>query len=398
MQKTDISTAAWQDRLDDPMTRPDDDSATKRKEDLLQAGLLHELFERQADARPEAVALICGEARMTYGELEGRANRLAHHLRARGVRRGDRVGLWLPRSMDLHVALLGILKAGAAYVPMDAEFPPERVGFALADCQARAVVTNRGLAAGLRGFSGGVIAVDERAAEIAGEPDARLRGMDIGMEPKDLCYVIYTSGTTGKPKGVEIEHRSVRHLVRAEGEIFQVRAGDRVFQGFSIAFDASVEEIWLAFYAGAALVVGTREMVRAGAELPRMLDAAGVTVLSCVPTLLSMMEEEAERVRLLILGGEVCPPDLVKRWWKPGRRVFNTYGPTEATVIATFAECRPNKPVTLGRPLPNYFARVLDEQLRPVAAGAAGELCLGGVGLSRGYTGRPELTRERFID
>ncbi|MGD1086303.1 MAG: Pls/PosA family non-ribosomal peptide synthetase [Verrucomicrobiota bacterium] len=398
MQKTDISTAAWQDRLDDPMTRPDDDSATKRKEDLLQAGLLHELFERQADARPEAVALICGEARMTYGELEGRANRLAHHLRARGVRRGDRVGLWLPRSMDLHVALLGILKAGAAYVPMDAEFPPERVGFALADCQARAVVTNRGLAAGLRGFSGGVIAVDERAAEIAGEPDARLRGMDIGMEPKDLCYVIYTSGTTGKPKGVEIEHRSVRHLVRAEGEIFQVRAGDRVFQGFSIAFDASVEEIWLAFYAGAALVVGTREMVRAGAELPRMLDAAGVTVLSCVPTLLSMMEEEAERVRLLILGGEVCPPDLVKRWWKPGRRVFNTYGPTEATVIATFAECRPNKPVTLGRPLPNYFARVLDEQLRPVAAGAAGELCLGGVGLARGYTGRPELTRERFID
>jgi non-ribosomal peptide synthetase-like protein len=398
MEKTDITTTAWQDRLDDLMPQPDDISPNNRKTGLLQTGLLHELFERQADSRPDAPALLCEDARMTYGELERRANQLARYLRARGVARGDKVGLWLPRSMEIHVALLGILKAGAAYVPLDAEFPPDRVAFVLADCQARAVVTTRAMADRVSGFSGVVAAVDERAAEIAGQSDARLRGADIGLEPQDLCYIIYTSGTTGKPKGVEIEHRSACHLVRAEGEIFQVRPDDRVFQGFSIAFDASVEEIWLAFFAGAALVVGTREMVRAGAELPKMLDAAGVTVLSCVPTLLSMMEEEAARVRLLILGGEVCPPELVARWWKPGRRVFNTYGPTEATVIATFGECHPDKPVTLGRPLPNYAALILDEHLRPVAAGAAGELCLGGAGLARGYAGRPELTREKFID
>ena len=158
-----------------------------------------------------------------------------------------------------------------------------------------------------------------------------------------------------------------------------------------------MEEVWLAFFAGATLVVGTREMVRSGAALSRMLTEAGVTVLSCVPTLLAMMDEDIPTVRLLILGGETCPPDLVKRWWRPGRRVFNTYGPTEATVIATCAECRPDEPVTIGQPVPNYLACILDEQLRPVPAGVAGELCLGGIGLARGYLGRPELTREKFI-
>ena len=158
---------------------------------------------------------------------------------------------------------------------------------------------------------------------------------ETGATPEDLCYIIYTSGSTGQPKGVQIEHRSACHLVRCEGQIFQVRPEDRVYQGFSIAFDASVEEVWLAFFAGATLVVGNDEMVHAGAGLSRMLADAGVTVLSCVPTLLSMMDEDVPSVRLLILGGEQCPPDLVKRWWRPGRRVVNTYGPTEATVIAT---------------------------------------------------------------
>jgi non-ribosomal peptide synthetase-like protein len=217
------------------------------------------------------------------------------------------------------------------------------------------------------------------------------------MTPADLCYVIYTSGTTGKPKGVEIEHRSACHFVRAEAKLFQVQPSDRVYQGFSLAFDASVEEVWLAFFAGAALVVGTREMVRSGSALSGMLADSGVTVLSCVPTLLAMMDEDIPTVRLLILGGEVCPPDLVKRWWRPGRRVFNTYGPTEATVIATCTECRPGSPITIGQPVPNYLACVLDEQLRPVPAGVAGELCLGGIGLARGYLGQPELTREKFI-
>ena len=431
-----------------------EDTAAARDMDLLQPGLLHELFERQADARPNATALLCAGAHMTYGELERRSNQLARLLRQRGVGRGDCVGLWLPRSMDVLVALLGIMKAGAAYVPLDPEYPADRVAFVLADCRARAVVTTSTFAtregdlhvgamrhasvagravpgpphdgsatfAPLPISDGGqrtarpafpdppitgalhadvlVVALDdgECARQIAAQPDGRLRNSDVGLSPQDLCYVIYTSGTTGRPKGVEIEHRSACHLVRAEGRIFQVRPDDRVFHGFSIAFDASVEEVWLAFFAGAALVVGTAEMVRAGAELSPLLAAASVTVLSCVPTLLAMMEEDVPSLRLLILGGEVCPPGLVQRWWKPERRVVNTYGPTEATVIATFTDCHPGKPVTIGRPLPNYLARILDDRIQPVAAGAAGELCLGGIGLARGYLGRPDLTAEKFID
>ena len=375
---------------------------------------------------------------MTYGELERRANQLARFLRSRGVQRGDLVGLWVERSMDAYVALLGILKAGAAYVPLDPDYPVERVRFILSDCRARALVTSTAFAVGPRAvparstqddkkcqdnregegplragtargpaepdpaldsgaFNGQVLALDQLQPEIAAQAGDRLRRAETGTTPEDLCYVIYTSGTTGRPKGVEIEHRSACHLVRAEGKLFQVGPSDRVYQGFSLAFDASVEEMWLAFFAGAALVVGTREMVRSGAALSGMLTEAAVTVLSCVPTLLAMMDEDIPAVRLLILGGEACPPDLVRRWWRPGRRVFNTYGPTEATVIATCAECHPDEPVTIGQPVPNYLACVLDEQLQPVPAGVAGELCLGGIGLARGYLGQPELTREKFI-
>jgi amino acid adenylation domain-containing protein len=366
------------------------------------------LFEHRADASHNKIALACGDERMTYGELERRANQLARLLRSQGVRRGDCVGLWLPRSLDAHVALLGILKSGAAYVPLDPEFPAERVNFILSDCQARALVTTSELASKVgqasrlsppasAPFRGEVFTVDKLQRELATQSADRMRRAEADTTPEDLCYVIYTSGTTGRPKGVEIEHRSACHLVRAEGKLFQVQPSDRVYQGFSLAFDASVEEAWLAFFAGATLVVGTKEMIRSGPALSRMLADAGVTVLSCVPTLLSMMDEDVPTVRLLILGGETCPPDLVKRWWRAGRRVFNTYGPTEATVIATYAECCPGELVTIGQPVPNYLTCILDEQLRPVPAGTPGELCLGGIGLARGYLGRPELTREKFI-
>jgi len=390
---------------------------------LLDAGLLHELFERQADVRPQAPAVLFGGGRITYRELEERANRLARLLRSRGIGRGDCVGMLLPRSPQVYVTLLGILKTGAAYVPLDPEYPAERIRFILADCRARALVTvtgartpdpralpnqeiadeasplvsslEDGADSGAAGFSGIVIDLDH--ADLAGFSSDRLGREETGTTPEDLCYVIYTSGTTGRPKGVEIEHRSVYHLVRAEGEIFRVQPADRVYQGFSIAFDASVEEVWLAFCAGATLVAGSAEMVRAGNGLSRLLMEAGVTVLSCVPTLLSMMEDDVPSVRLLILGGEVCPPDLIRRWWQPGRRLVNTYGPTEATIIATYGDCHPDRPVTIGRPLPNYDLWILDESLRPVPEGAAGELCLGGIGLARGYMGQPDLTQEKFI-
>jgi non-ribosomal peptide synthetase-like protein len=373
--------------------------------------LLHELFERQAQARAGSPALLCGGRPWTYAELEARANRLARLLRRRGAGQGACVGLWLPRSADLYAALLGILKAGAAYVPIDPAYPADRAKFILEDSQASALVTTRLLAAQLQNGLGensaqalsknGPALVlmddDETGRQLASESASALTRAEAGLTPQDLCYVIYTSGTTGRPKGVQIEHRSAAHLVQTEGRLFEVRPEDRVYQGFSIAFDASVEEVWLAFFAGATLVAGTPEMERAGPGLSRLLAESGVTVLSCVPTLLAMLEDDIPTVRLLILGGEACPPELVERWWRPARRVFNTYGPTEATVIATCGECRPQKPLTIGKPLPGYFVAIVDEQMRALPAGAPGELCLGGVGLARGYLGRDDLTREKFV-
>jgi non-ribosomal peptide synthetase-like protein len=365
-------------------------------ESLLSSGLLHELFEEQAGANPNATAVKCGTVRLTYGELEAKANQVARYLRVCGVRPEDRVGLLLPRSPELYTALLGILKAGAAYVPLDPEYPADRIGFILADCQARALLTCNDLAGKASAFAGEIIRLDAKAKALASLPSEKPT-LEKSVGPESLCYIIYTSGTTGRPKGVQLEHRSVCHLVRAEARIFQVLPTDRVYQGFSVAFDASVEEIWLAFFAGATLVAAPPEKGLAGPGLAAWLNQADVTVLSCVPTLLSMLEEDVPSVRLLILGGEACPPHLVNRWWKAGRRIVNTYGPTEATVIATYAELRPGQPVTIGKPLPNYSAMILDDQLHLVSDGTAGELCLGGIGLARGYVGLPELTGEKFI-
>lgn len=361
--------------------------------DLPRAALLHELFEATADAHPDNVALVCGNERLTYRELESRANRLAHHLRSLGVTKGSRVALLLPRGPEALVALLAALKAGAAYVPLDPDYPAERVGYILSDCGARAVITTQALIGKCGPHRSRAVLLDA----VAAGTDRRLSRAETGLAPDDLCYVIYTSGSTGRPKGVQIEHRSACHLVRAEGDLFGVRPDDRVYQGFSLAFDASVEEVWLAFFAGAALVVGTAEWVRSGPELGARLTWAGVTVFSTAPTLLSMLDDDLPTVRLLILGGEACPQELAARWYRPGRRVVNTYGPTEATVIATFADCDPARPVTIGKPVPGYHVCVLDEQMRPVPPGVTGEIHIGGPGLARGYVGRDDLTREKFV-
>ncbi|MGH7163465.1 MAG: amino acid adenylation domain-containing protein, partial [Planctomycetota bacterium] len=341
--------------------------------------------------------VVVDRERTTYAALERRSNRLARHLRARGVRRGALVGMLLPRSADAYAALLGILKAGAAYVPLDPEHPGDRAAYVLENSGAQALVTAGSLAAGHAAFGGAIVRLDADDAAIAAESPKRLPRDEVGVGPRELCYVIYTSGSTGRPKGVMVEHRSACHLVRAEGEVFGVRPVDRVYQGASLTFDLSVEEMWLASHAGAALVAATPEMARAGPDLPRRLAERGVTVLSCVPTLLSIAEGDVPTLRLLILGGETATERLVARWARPGRRIVNTYGPTEATVVATFCELVPGRAPTIGRPLPGYRVHLLDDGLRPVPTGAAGEICIGGAGVARGYVRLPEQTRERFV-
>lgn len=359
--------------------------------------VLQQVFEATAERWPDRHALQMGARTMSYAELDQAANRLAHWLRKAGVGRGSLVAIWLPRSIEAYISLLAVLKAGAAYVPLDPDYPLERVRFVLDDCEAALLISHSSLP--LDGTATGcpVLEIDRRWAEIQSQPPDRVATNNPVSAADDLCYVIYTSGSTGRPKGVEIEHRSAVHLVRTEAALFGVGPDDRVFQGFSLAFDASVEELWLAWCAGAVLVAGTRQVVRSGPDLPRFLREAGVTVLSCVPTLLAMMTEEVPSLRLIIVGGEECSPALVKRWHRPGRRMVNTYGPTEATVIATYADCEVDRPVTIGRAVAGYDLHVVDESLRPVAPGQPGELLIGGIGLARGYLGRPELTQEKFI-
>jgi len=196
---------------------------------------------------------------------------------------------------------------------------------------------------------------------LAATPDTRPR---TSATAESLAYVIYTSGSTGRPKGVAVSHASVCNFVHAVSPVYGVTAGDRVYQGATIAFDLSVEEIWVTWGAGATLVAAPTDACRLGPQLAERLVSRRVTVLSCVPTLLATLDREVPTLRVLILGGEACPRDLVRRWSRPGRRVLNTYGPTEATVVATWAELHPDRPVTIGRPLPTYRVHLLDSELR----------------------------------
>lgn len=358
---------------------------------------LPDLFEAQAAANPDRVAVECQSRSMTYRELDEAANQLAWYLRQYNVGPESTIAFWLPRSLHVYVSLLGILKSGGAYVPIDAEYPSDRVAFILENSASKILITSSDFVKSLTGFAGTVILIDREWNSIAEQPTSRLTHSESQIGPENLCYVIYTSGSTGKPKGVQIEHRNAVHLVLTEAARFAIRPDDRVYQGFSIAFDASVEELWLAWCAGATLVAATAEMVHAGPDLPRLLTELRISVLSCVPTLLAMMEGDLPTVRILIVGGEACSADLVSRWCQSNRRMFNTYGPTEATVIATWTECHPGQAITIGEPLPGYTTFVLNESFQPLAPGETGELYLGGAGLARGYMGRDDLTRERFL-
>jgi non-ribosomal peptide synthetase-like protein len=367
---------------------------------------LHQLFEAQADRCPSATAIDNSLGAMrerrgaifTYGEVEAKSNQLAYYLRRHGVVSGARVGLLIPRSPELYIAILAILKAGGAYIPLDPEYPADRIDYILADCGVRVILTTGDLAQEKAIGVTDVICVDLQAGEIALESTLRLDRHVVGTTERDLSYVIYTSGSTGRPKGVEIEHRSSTNYIRVVNEsVYQIQPSDRVYQGFSIAFDASVEEVWCTFAAGATLVVGSVEQTRSGADLAVFLTTGRVTVLSCVPTLLAMMEVEVPTIQLLILGGEQCPQELVSRWCNPHRRVLNTYGPTEATVVSTYQECHPDRAITIGKALPTYYVYILDEALQLCPPGVEGEIHIGGICLARGYVGRPDLTAEKFI-
>ncbi|MDH3716644.1 MAG: amino acid adenylation domain-containing protein, partial [Planctomycetota bacterium] len=370
---------------------------------------INELIERQVERTPNAPALIDGSREWTYNELNERANRLAHQLRALGVGPEQVVAVRLPRSWEFVVAILGVLKAGGTYLPLDPRIPAARLQFTLEDADVGVVVTVQRLQADLPNSLKHVLCLDSHQASAESYPVTNPARQ---ANSNHLAYVIYTSGSTGRPKGVMVEHRALVNYTCTATAEYQITAGDRVLQFASASFDAHVEEIFPCLTAGGTLVVRSDDMLDSYARFLSLCDQWKLTVLT-LPTsywheLTAAIGRERlafpESVRLMILGGEPARPDCVANWFQcvPDRvRLLNTYGPTETTVVATVAELHPvdgqSARVPIGRTLANMRAYVLDEMLQPVPIGIYGELYVGGDSVARGYLNHPELTRERFL-
>ncbi|MFL9823415.1 Pls/PosA family non-ribosomal peptide synthetase [Rhodoplanes sp. SY1] len=359
---------------------------------------LNHLFEDAADRFGRNTAVVTSDATLTYAELDRRANQVARHLVARGVKAGDRVGLLFDKTVETYVALVAVMKANATYVPLDPGLPAERIRYMLSDAKIRTIVSMASFSERLSAQDATAVLLDAERAEIDARAPDRLFAGEVGETDDQGCYVIYTSGTTGNPKGVLVEHPSICNFVRVAADRYGYRPGDRVYQGMTIAFDFSIEETWVPLMAGATLVPARAGGGLVGEELADFLHERRVTAMCCCPTLLSTIERDLPHLRLLMVGGEACPQNLVMRWSRRGRTILNTYGPTEATVTATVTELVPEKPVTIGIPMPTYSIVILDPtEPRSMARGELGEIGIAGIGVAAGYLNREELTGQKFI-
>jgi amino acid adenylation domain-containing protein len=369
--------------------------------------LVHQLIEEQAARTPEAVALDGRDRRLTYHQLNAWANRLAHRLRALGVGPEARVGLAVERSPEMAAGLLGILKAGAAYVPLDPAYPADRLGFMLSDAGVSVLLTRRRLRGSLPDC--GPMIIDLDAEDLDHWPEANPA---VALAPESAAYVIYTSGTTGTPRGVVVTHRGLLNHNLAAVDLFGLRPGDRVAQFSSLSFDIAVEELFPSWIAGVSVVLRGDDDTLEPSRFTRWVARERVTVLD-LPTaywhawvngLAAAGASLPDSLRLVVVGGERALPAVYARWramagdWV---RWLNTYGPTEATVIATASEpttgLDDGTELPIGRPIANTQVYLLDARLQPVPAGLPGELYIGGVGVARGYLNRPGLTGERFV-
>ena len=363
---------------------------------------LPELFEAQVERTPEAVAVRCAEQQLSYSELNQQANQLAHHLRGLGVGPEVLVGVMLERSIELVVGLLGILKAGAAYLPLDADYPGERLRFMLAEAQAPVLLTQRETITALPEYAGQVVYVEPEWEQFAEESEENLR-QEIGAD--NLAYVIYTSGSTGEPKGVQISHGAIcNHLQWRQGA-YPLSGSDRFLQKASVSFDISVWEIFGPLLAGSTLLLAKPGGQQESAYLTRLMAEEKVTVAHFGPAMLQVWLQEPEleqcqTLRQMFCGGEPLTVEQRDSFFaRLQAGLCHQYGPTEATVDALVWECQADdgEVIPLGRPIANTRAYVLDEELQPAPLGIAGELHLAGVGLARGYLKRADLTAEKFI-
>ncbi|MFH8608244.1 amino acid adenylation domain-containing protein [Streptomyces sp. NPDC018029] len=365
--------------------------------------LVPDLIADVAAARPDATALVCGDVRLSYRELLAAADELAARLRAAGVRPGFRVGLLLPRSPEMGIAALAVLRAGGAYVPLDRAHPHARLAHMVEASGTGLLVTAAETAAKGEqlGETLGVpcLRADQPSAS-ASPPVSPLEPLaDRSPSPDDLAYVLFTSGSTGVPKGVAVEHRALLNLTVGVRPAFPVTADDRVLQFVSFGFDVAVSDLFFPWVAGAELHIA-RDDERLGDALYARLRDSRITYVFLPPSAAMLLPDVTGRLphlRTLAVGGEACPAELVERLSEPGRRIVNAYGPSEATVYATTGDLEPGEPVVIGRPVPGSRVYVLDARLRTVPTGVTGEVYIAGASLARGYIGRPDMTAERFV-
>ncbi|MDC2961486.1 amino acid adenylation domain-containing protein, partial [Streptomyces gilvifuscus] len=353
-------------------------------------GLFPDMFLKQVVDTPHAPAVEFGDHHLTYAELDHRAGGLARRLQSLGVRPEATVGVFMEPSLDLVVAVLAVIRAGAAWLPLDPSYPRERLEYMVRDSGSVLVVADAAAPDWLHRLD---IPVASPADDSSAEPAPRPR-----LGPQSPAYVIYTSGSTGRPKGVTLTQRGLANLAEAQTGAFDIRPGDRVLQFASPSFDASVFELTMALRSGATLVLPPRRDVLYGPGLGDFLTQAEITHITLPPSVLAMVPAAPlPKLRTIVCAGEALPQQLVDRW-APGRAMFNAYGPTEATVWASLSRTAPGgtKPV-IGRAIDGVRLYVLDESLRPVPPGEPGELVIGGEGVARDYIGRPALTAERFV-
>ncbi len=373
-------------------------SLSPKSDGSVVGGCIHDLFEIQAARTPDAEAVAFGADCLTYRELDRRSSRIAAILQAHGVGPESLVGLATERSFDMIVGVLGILRAGGAYVPLDPSYPPERLSWIWEDARRGNLPGRPAVFLTQRSLSGllpqdGVIYLDDL-------PEPAEPFVPVPVDSGNTAYVIYTSGSTGRPKGVVVPHRGVVNVVRESVRLMDIRPGDRFLQLASLGFDASIPEVFATLAIGACVVLTHRETLMSGEALGGELRDQGITTLILPPSLLDTVpagtESELPRLRSILVGGEACSAATAARW-SAGRLMINAYAPTEATVFATASPCGGHGAPTLGGAIEGLSVHLLDPDGEEVAGEGDGEICLGGVGVVRGYLNRPELTAERFI-
>jgi len=364
---------------------------TTRKDILLEE-TLSEIFKTTVINYPYNIALIDGERVYTYHDINELSHTIACNLNALKIGKGDVIGLYLPRGAELLITQLSVTKSGATWLPFDIDTPHDRISICLRDSKAS-----------------GILSLKSYGNKLSDIPTKNLFFEDLQVKnnsklkndtlPEDIAYIIYTSGSTGTPKGISISHKNICHFLRSENSILGITSTDKVYQGFSCAFDMSFEEIWISYLAGAALWIAPKETVNDPEAIAKCINKEHITVLHAVPSLLALISDTLNPLRIINVGGEACPESLANRLLliHPNLKLYNTYGPTETTVSATLSELKLNKPLTIGTPLPNYGIVILNSLNQIAAIDEEGEIGILGPGLSPGYLNNIKLNAEKFI-